>query len=66
MTLARAIHGRPDMILADEPTADLDADTATAVTAGLLAQADRGATLIVATHDNRLAAKMDRVIWIGR
>ena len=66
ITLARAIHGDPDVILADEPTADLDADTAAAVTSGLLAQADRGATLIVATHDSILAAKMDRVIWIGR
>ncbi|MDF1855909.1 thiol reductant ABC exporter subunit CydD [Pseudooceanicola sp.] len=65
ITLARAIHGAPDVILADEPTADLDADTAAAVTRGLLAQADRGATLIVATHDSNLAAKMDRTIWIG-
>lgn len=65
ITLARAIHGAPDVILADEPTADLDPDTAAAVTRGLLAQAGQGATLIVATHDSSLAAKMDRVIWIG-
>ncbi len=65
ITLARAIHGVPDVILADEPTADLDAETAAAVTRGLLAQADRGATLIVATHDENLAAKMDRIIRIG-
>lgn len=65
ITLARAIHGAPDVILADEPTADLDADTAEAVTNGLLVQAERGATLIVATHDNSLATRMDRIIWIG-
>lgn len=65
ITLARAIVGAPDVILADEPTADLDAATAAAVTRGLLAQADRGATLIVATHDSNLAAKMDRIIRIG-
>ena len=65
ITLARAILGAPDVILADEPTADLDAETAAAVTRGLLAQADRGATLIVATHDGSLAAKMDRIIRIG-
>jgi len=65
ITLARAIHGNPDLILADEPTADLDAKTAAAVTNGLLAQAANGTTLIVATHDATLAAKMDRTIWIG-
>ena len=65
LTLARAIYGAPDVILADEPTADLDAETAQAVTEGLLAQVARGATLIVATHDDALAARMDRIIRIG-
>jgi ATP-binding cassette subfamily C protein CydD len=65
MTLARAIHGSPDIILADEPTADLDAITAQVVADGLLAQAKRGATLVVATHDSGLAARMDRIIKIG-
>ena len=64
-TLARAIHSNPDVILADEPTADLDTATAQTVTDGLLAQAKLGATLIVATHDNTLAARMDRIIKIG-
>ena len=65
ITLARAIYGAPDVILADEPTADLDAATAQAVTEGLIAQAERGATLIIATHDSGLAARMDRIIKIG-
>ncbi|WP_236938075.1 ABC transporter ATP-binding protein/permease [Frigidibacter mobilis] len=65
ITLARAVYGAPDLILADEPTADLDAATARIVTAGLLAEAARGATLIVATHDRQLAARMDRVIELG-
>lgn len=65
LTLARAIHGCPDVILADEPTADLDAVTAQAVVDGLMAQVKRGATLIVATHDRGLAARMDRIIEIG-
>jgi ATP-binding cassette subfamily C protein CydD len=65
LTLARAIFAGPDLILADEPTADLDPATALAVTEGLLAEAARGATLIVATHDITLAARMDRVIDLG-
>ena len=65
MTLARAILSTPDLILADEPTADLDPVTAQLVTEGLLTEAARGATLIVATHDPALAARMDRVIDLG-
>ncbi|MDG1282372.1 MAG: ATP-binding cassette domain-containing protein [Pseudorhodobacter sp.] len=61
ITLARAVFGNPDVILADEPTADLDAATAQAVTEGLLAQ-PQGVTLVVATHDLALAARMDRII----
>ncbi|MEZ5752620.1 MAG: thiol reductant ABC exporter subunit CydD [Paracoccaceae bacterium] len=65
MTLARAILSAPDLILADEPTADLDPATAALVTEGLLAEAARGATLVIATHDPALAARMDRVIDLG-
>ncbi|WP_168879619.1 thiol reductant ABC exporter subunit CydD [Rhizobium sp. P28RR-XV] len=49
-----------DIILADEPTAHLDAETAAAVTNALLALA-KGRVLIVATHDPELAARMHRV-----
>ena len=62
LTLARALHARPDVLLADEPTADLDAATAEAVTAGLLTLAASGCSLIIATHDEALAARMRRVI----
>ena len=62
LTLARALHARPDVLLADEPTADLDSATAAAVTAGLLALAATGCSLIIATHDEALAARMDRAI----
>ena len=65
MTLARAILATPDLILADEPTADLDPATAALVTEGLLAEAARVTTLIIATHDPALAARMDRVIDLG-
>jgi len=65
MALARAFYPAPDVILADEPTADLDDATAATVIDGLLAQAARGATLIVATHDPRLTARMDRSLAIG-
>ena len=62
LTIARAIYAGASVILADEPTADLDALTADKVTDALIAAARNGASLIVATHDPRLAERMDREI----
>ena len=53
-----------DLLLVDEPTAHLDSETARHVGDALLSIA-RGRTLIVATHDPELAARMDRVIHLG-
>ncbi|MBS7702391.1 thiol reductant ABC exporter subunit CydD [Chelatococcus asaccharovorans] len=62
LALARAAADpRIDLILVDEPTAHLDAATAAMVTEGLIALS-RGRTLVVATHDPRLMAQMDRTI----
>jgi len=62
LAIARAACD-PDIriILADEPTAHLDAETATEITESLLALAE-GRTLIVATHDPLLAARMHHAI----
>lgn len=65
LMLARAILGQPRLILADEPTADLDAQTAELVTQGLMAAHRGGAGLIVATHDPALAARMALRIDLG-
>ncbi len=65
LAVARAAYAGREVILADEPTADLDAETAQTVIEGLLRLAGRGATLIVATHDPALIARMDREIRLG-
>ncbi len=65
LTLARALHSRPDVLLADEPTADLDPATAAAVTGALLDFAARGGTVIAATHDPALAGRLGRIVHIG-
>ncbi|MDD8022240.1 MAG: ATP-binding cassette domain-containing protein [Paracoccaceae bacterium] len=62
LALARAYLVRPHLVLADEPTADLDAVTAQAVTEGLLALRAQGAALLIATHDPALIAALDRDI----
>ncbi|SFI27932.1 ATP-binding cassette domain-containing protein [Albimonas pacifica] len=58
LMVARALASRADVLLADEPTADLDAATAAAVIRGLRRLAERGTTVIVATHDPALIAAM--------
>jgi ATP-binding cassette subfamily C protein CydD len=64
LMLARAALSGRRVVLADEPTADLDRETAAEVIAALRALADRGATVIVATHDLALAAAMDRRVTL--
>ncbi len=60
LLIARAFLSRGDVVLADEPTADLDPDTAAAVAEGLLRLAQGGRTLVVATHDENLAGRLSR------
>lgn len=65
LALARALADpQASLILADEPTAHLDAETAAAI-ADVLVEATTGRTLLVATHDPALAARMDRVVEVG-
>jgi len=64
VAVARALANSPRLVLADEPTGNLDTANADAVMALLLAQVrDRGGTLILVTHDDDLAARTaDRVL----
>lgn len=62
--LARALHRNPSVLLADEPTADLDAETAQDIIDGLLAYVADGGTLITTTHDPRLIDQMHRVMTL--
>jgi putative ABC transport system ATP-binding protein len=61
--LGRALAHQPALILADEPTGELDSEASAAAMALLLeAQRDLGATLIVVTHDPDVAALLDRTV----
>ena len=62
LLLARAFLTGADVILADEPTADLDRDTAREIISALVDLGREGRTVIVATHDDVLCDAMDRVI----
>jgi putative ABC transport system ATP-binding protein len=62
VAIARAIANRPALLLADEPTGELDAATGEEILALFRRLNADGATLIVVTHDERLAAQAGRVI----
>lgn len=67
VALARALAAEPAVILADEPTGDLDALAAGEIT-GILARlrTDRSAAIVIVTHDPSLAAIADRRLWMDR
>jgi len=63
VAIARALVHRPPVLLADEPTGNLDEETARQVLPVLLSLAgQRGATLLIVTHDAALAQAADRVL----
>lgn len=66
VAIARAIVGRPQLLLADEPTSSLDDDN-TRRAVDLLFEAARraGALLVVATHDARIRSRFERIVDLG-
>jgi putative ABC transport system ATP-binding protein len=63
VAIARALVHRPRLVLADEPTGNLDPDTAERVLDVLAAQVrSEGAACLIATHSQRAAARADRVL----
>jgi len=62
VAIARALVTSPDVVLADEPTAELDHGSQDVVIAALRAAADGGATVVIATHDPDVAAECDRAL----
>ena len=65
VALARASAPRPDILLADEPTGNLDSKTGNGIMDMLFDMRDRrGSTLVLATHAAELAERCDRVVAV--
>jgi putative ABC transport system ATP-binding protein len=65
VAIARALAGAPPLVLADEPTAALDAHAGLEVTELLTRMCrERGTTVVVVTHDNRIFHLADRIVHI--
>ncbi len=63
VAVARALANKPVLVLADEPTGNLDEDTAAKVLEEFLSLVrSQGSAALVATHNRALAAKMDRIV----
>ena len=66
MSAGRALAGRPQLILADEPTGNLDEATGDAILELMLAlMRETGAALLMVTHSNRLASRLGRRLHLA-
>lgn len=62
--IARAIVNRPQIILADEPTTNLDRESASKVLDALAAFRDAGVTCLISTHDDKFIHRASRVLYL--
>ena len=65
VAIARALANEPPLVLADEPTGNLDSVTATAILDLFRDMANQGTTVVIATHEADIARVIDRKIEIS-
>ena len=64
VAIARAVAARPPIIMADEPTGNLDSKSGAEIMRQLLDLNRQGTSIILITHDNHLAEVAERIITI--
>ena len=67
VAFCRALANKPKLLLADEPTGNLDTETSTSVFDTIINLAkETGLSAIVATHNLDLASRLDRIIYLNK
>jgi ABC-type lipoprotein export system ATPase subunit len=64
VAVARALVAEPEVLLADEPTSELDEVSRDHVVRELVAHARAGALVVLASHDRDVLAACDRTLWL--
>ena len=64
MAIARALINEPDLLLADEPTGNLDSETGAQILRQMKLFSREGAAVLLATHNLELRKFADRIIKI--
>jgi predicted ABC-type transport system involved in lysophospholipase L1 biosynthesis ATPase subunit len=62
VAIARALMNNPDVLLADEPTGNLDEETGREILDLIAEQHGKGLTIVMVTHDINVAARADRIV----
>lgn len=65
LAVAMALVGRPDLVVADEPTAELDDENAALVLDALASAAAAGSAVVVSSHDERVSGRADRLLRLS-
>jgi len=66
VAIARALVNQPDVLLADEPTGNLDAETGQQIMVLINELHQQGQTIVMVTHDQQIAATADRRLWLRK
>ncbi|MBA4380167.1 MAG: macrolide ABC transporter ATP-binding protein [Anaerolinea sp.] len=64
VAIARALANSPEIILADEPTGNVDSETGEKIMQILRELSNRGITIVLVTHNRELAERADRIVYI--
>ena len=64
VTVARSLANDPLILLADEPTGELDTDTTSQIIRIFLALKDQGQSILMVTHNHRISETADRILTL--